>query len=370
MKVNLPLDETTFIITSDVPWSHKDTLQQAIALELSKYSKVIFLNPPVLWKPSSGFAGTKHTFRENNNLVIIPYQHLFPVRFFTGFFTYLNDYFTTRRIKKYLGPGSLVIYWRTDKFRLVKSTVGRKSFAIYHVISSGLGKAYDLELAVNSDLVVCIHKKDLDEYLNYNIQSILVPPALIKDTTLTNDSSISVPDSDYLMITGDINSGFDIGMMIKMAIDFPALMFIICGTVCLKSREDVDQLVEFQSLPNVKFVGTLSDSHYNEMLKNATMFCLPFRVVTENDLYKFPIILPLYLSARKPIISTVDPMIKNQDKVGFLLVSSDSEIKENINKILERRVSIDNEYAGQLLKEFDMKGQMNVILNKINSSLN
>ena len=226
-------EDVLIVITSDEPWGNVMHTQLHYAFQLSKYFEVIYINPPRVWSPSSGFIDYKKTYRVNARLLVIPYRHLFPLRFLSRLFTFFNDVLTSFTIRKYIPEGkSKTILWRFDHFRFFTAWLPGKQFRIYHVVDNYVGKPGDKEFSVESDMVVVTSPRLLEHYYSLNKNVLHIPQCIPEEDSLVDESIVAghrLRYGKFILFIGTFSSEVDMDLLDRLAKKLPDnnLLFIV-----------------------------------------------------------------------------------------------------------------------------------------------
>jgi len=314
------LDETTIIIFSNEVWSERNLIQHQLAIELSQKFNVIYLNPPVLWDPSYKGRKVRKAFRVNGNLVVLHHKHILPLRIFSKIFRNINDFITESAIKSYVGEAHEVIVWNFDRLRSNNFHLLKPDSVIYHVIHNNYRKIEDSELASSADLVLCSNSSYINHYKNCNEKIMHFPPCITSasNSKVTNDLRSLVIPKPYITYVGEINTDIDITLLKHIAIKNPDLVILLLGPVLKMNNESLKQVVELQSLPNVKILGSIESSDIHKFLMSTLACLVPYKTSSDSEYINlYPLYLHDYLNVHKHIISTIDFGLAEQLEMGI-----------------------------------------------------
>ena len=265
--------------------------------ELSKRFNVVIVNPPAKF-PTIKFEQK----RIAEQLTIVPYLNVFPMRFLPIFFGKLNDVITSLFLGKIL-KNKQVILWQFDPYYLSYLAWFRPYKKLYFPLDRYSFDERDLQVARKADLLVTVNSTFLERlYHKLNVPQFLVPHGFsLKQQNLNTKLVDSYREKygRFTILTGALSSGVDYQLLNKVAAQIHPNILLIVGK----------KLVNFMSLndllkkDNVVYLGL---KPYNE-LKNiiAASSCCLVAYDNATDTWRNPIKITDYLAQLKPVINTI-----------------------------------------------------------------
>ena len=130
----MKLENQTILIVSNEEWGDTWYSKHNYAWELSKKNTVYFVNPPDKFNPFNIFRKNVTELKIANNLYVITYKNILPVRF--EFLRILNERFVFKKIFIFLKRKKLSnpIFWTFDPIRLTSPEILNPKMIILHLV--------------------------------------------------------------------------------------------------------------------------------------------------------------------------------------------------------------------------------------------
>ena len=127
------MDFEAIAIVSNEPWGDIWYCKQHYAHELNRLGyPVYFIDPVVRWRFRDLFSTWVASRQVEPNVTVVSYRNNFPVRLFPRLFVRLNDWFNSRKLKRYFN-GKRLLWWQFDHIRLISLHGLDPVKRIYHV---------------------------------------------------------------------------------------------------------------------------------------------------------------------------------------------------------------------------------------------
>jgi hypothetical protein len=349
-------DDTIIVITSDEPWGSVMHTQLHFAYQLSKQYDVIYINPPRVWNPASGFVNFRRTFRVNSKLIVVPYRHLFPLRYFRKLFTFVNDILTSIAIRNYIPVGkSELILWRFDHFRFFSAWLPGPYRTIYYAVDDYVGKPGDEQFAKESELVVVVSPRLQQHYKGLSKNVRLIPQCIPEEDQIVNwdeVNRIGEKYGKYLLFIGTFTSEVSVELLSELARKYSNLNLLIVGPVVRHSFDELERLKDFQSLSNVHFVGSIPGLQLKNYVKGASVCLVPYKFQDDRKVHiRSPLKILNYISQMRPVVTSMESELPDQKKMGIYLVNTPAEFIETVGKLIDQPPVIDQEYIMSYLSQ-------------------
>ena len=332
--MNLPGEISIFIISNE-PWGKVWYSKQHYANELAKLNfEVYFVNPVGHWKPKHLFSAKVDIQESPEKVRITSYHNNFPVRVFPKFSTQLNDWFNCRKLRKLIGKRR-VIFWNFDPFRFAYILGFNNVRKIYHVVDPYWDHPLDKVLARSADLVVVVRQDYHDLYQSLAKKLLLVPHGISENEfSLPNKSlqeALSETLKGCLFFVGTFNRDIDTKLLLELAKELPHKQLVLVGPNYLKDPGKLKDFKELIQLASVHYIPEVEAQQIKYYVNQAAVCLVPYEA-EKQSFSRTPLKIINYLSQKKPIVSTVNIAI-NQDQ-DILLWTSRSEFIQGVKKCL------------------------------------
>jgi glycosyltransferase involved in cell wall biosynthesis len=311
------LKDQNIIITSNEPWEGMWFSKHNYAYELSKYNRVIFINPQSPWKFKNIFGCHITTTPYNKDLTILNYNNFLPI--LNKFLFHINDYLVSRRLKHYFRKNnySNIIFWAFDPFRLCNPERLGASLSIYHSVDPYNFKPYgEISLCKNVDVIFCIGTYLMNQYTPFNKPLYLIPHGISTDefSINNNDYTPEIPYSDYGLYIGSIGN-LNYQLIEKMLKQHPQTQFLFVG--------ELDDEIGRQLFSSGKY----SNLHHHEAVDfkklkyfiNKSKFCL----VPKSYLTSSPHKILQYLAFGKPVFGAYMENVHTAKSIVYMSKNDD-----------------------------------------------
>lgn len=381
-------------------WDYPFGSKQQIMLRLSRYNRVLFVEPqlsilhgfkyPLLFlnKLKNSFRGLWHPTGFNKNLFVfspppfyLPFENYFLfvncinqkiLSFFLkfvfkkiGFKPTIFWAFHPRSVKLFGNLGEkITVYHCIDEYSSEKSNQSRKKAL----------KKLENEITQKADVVFVCSKELLKLKNKLRADAVLLLPGVDLDNFEIAIKQNAPPDiniikSPRIGFAGSLDRRLDVKLISEIAMQRPAWSIVLIGPNRLNSKSK--QILE--KFKNIFFLGPKSIKEIPVYLSALDICILPY-FIDEFTKYIFPLKLFEYFAAGKPIISTALPDLINYSDFVAICRESDEFINTIENILVNGKKVFQNQLIIAKANSWDARiveltGVLNKNLEKMNANI-
>jgi len=344
------------VVISNEPWGEVWYSKHNYAYELSKFNRVLFVNPLGKWKFSSLFNSRIQKEQISDNLSQLSYLNPLPVR--TDFLTRTNNWIISMRIRKWLRKNGLTnfLVWSFDPFRLYDAKLLGARLGIYHCVDLYGFKYYgENQLSKKCDALFVSSSTFLDTYKKYTKPKFIVPHGISKEEFNIERSKLTTLDlveAGYGLYTGVVDLRFDFIFLEKVLIKFKDVTFVFVGPLKLPESIVAHRIFIEKKHPNIIIMGQRHFKSLKYYIHKAK-FCISFMDITyaPNMIHHHKTLH--YLAQGKPIFSPIFSEYKENDHLFYMSNNHDDllNLLSNFLKygedadLSEKRIEFAKEYT-------------------------
>lgn len=359
------MQKKTIIITSNEAWGDVWFSKQHYANELANLGHIVyFLNPPLNWSIKNLFSFGTEQNKKTKNLTIVSLYNNLPVRVFPKFFTKLNDFLNSYKLKKNIPfiENNLVL-WKFDPYRFLSLFPLKLDKSIYHVADPYVTLWQDKLHVKNADLIICTSPKYKPLYDSKNKKVIVIPHG-VSDEEFNEDhlkkENIKKTYGDFALVVGTITASVNIQMIRKIALE--GYRVVVIGP-------DKHASIEWEKIKNMNNVTYLGVIHAKELkyFTAGSKVCL-IAYSFDLNLKKFsgsPIKTINYLAQFKPIISSISTEIDPLINYGIYEASNEEEFINFVKKGMNGELLVDEKKILDYLNTVNYKNLIQKIFDNI-----
>lgn len=340
----MKLENQTILIVSNEEWGDTWYSKHNYAWELSKKNTVYFVNPPDKFNPFNIFRKNVTELKIANNLYVITYKNILPVRF--EFLRILNERFVFKKIFIFLKRKRLPnpIFWTFDPIRLTSPEILNPKMIILHLVDK-YRFTYPAEtiIAKKAQLLLCVAKDIADGVCALNNNVHVIPHAIATEefpSTITVNSSSKIKSGVYV---GNIDLRTDYEMAFYILNRFPDIIFHFVGKIIETHFTKAPLELFSGQFPNAVYHGEKPFKELKDYITNAD-FCFLFKDVNfpGNNISSHKMLQ--YFAQGKPIFST---KLSKYEEHDYLLYMNNDKVE-----------------LGDLIENFIKNGEDSVLVNK------
>ncbi|WP_044212792.1 hypothetical protein [Flammeovirga sp. OC4] len=331
------MNKQTIFVISNEPWGDLWFSKQHYANELSKLGhSVYFVNAPKRWNIKHLLDWSVKVNKIKKNLHTIDFVNPFPIRFFSGFFLFLNDLINSYKLRS-ITKDEEIIFWQFDHNRFVRAPFLKFKKKIYHIADPYMGAKNDVLIAKCADLIICTSDKYLRHYKEITKQQnvIYIPHGISEDEGVIDLSKVENYKSkygNYVLFIGTINHDVDLGIFESIIKKYKLL---VIGKVLIPSS----RWEELHKHQNFIYLGIVHAQQLKDYIAGAFICITAYRFdLQKTGANRSPLKILNYLRQYKSII-----------------VSTDSELEELEGKVIfkarnyQHFLELISQHKGELL---------------------
>ncbi|HKR05408.1 MAG TPA: hypothetical protein VJY62_12305 [Bacteroidia bacterium] len=357
MSFSFEKEQAVIIITSDEAWSEVWHTQLHYAWNLSLRCMVYYVGPPEKWKFANLFFWRVPVRKENNNLFIVTYHTVFPVKLLNGFFVRFNDAINSFLLKKKIPKNKTnILLWRFTYFRFIVHPFIHPSRSVYHVVDQYMGKKNDRFLAEKSDLVISTSPKFMDHYKKYNPHVINIPQAVSKEEFVCDESVVNKIKNEYgkiILFIGTLSPDISFDIFEKVSENFTRHNILMIGPEKFSDHSERNQFENILNKANVKYIGVKPAAQLKNYVKASEVCIIPYKSGSEKKMsIRSPLKAINYIAQKKIVVSTIDCEIKELENKIIYNAGNHEEFIFLIQKAIDKELIVDekavNEFLGKI----------------------
>lgn len=259
------------MVVSNESWDGPRYSKHRYALELCKYRKVFFVDPPQAWRPANLFKWRVRQRTIPEGITILSYHN--PTPLFNGLLGPLNDWIIGRRLHGFMkrnGWGA-PLFWSFDPNRLTDPAPLDPYLSIYHCVDDhGLAFPGELRLATRVDHVFCIARGLMPRFAALNT-SVLHVPHGIADIDINPHIARTAAEQlvpGYGLYIGSVNDRHDFELWRKLIVANSDIQWVVVGIATPTDPVGLE-LLGGEVYPNVKYMGPVAYESIGALVKNA-----------------------------------------------------------------------------------------------------
>ena len=286
-----------------------------------------------------------------NNLSVAQTLSPFPVRFFTRFFTWLNDVIVFRRIKRSLNFSGELYVWQFDFNRFVyrpKSSVD----SIYHIADPYMHAWSDLILARKAKLVVCTSPKYVDYYNSYvDSKKVLHIPHGVSEEefelSVSEVNRIKKDHGSFFLLIGSLNDDIDYSLMNEVA---SKVKLVVLGSEKMRQEENQLAWKRLKTQANIEYLGTIPARELKHYIASAKCCLLLYKFNLKKTIGTgSPLKVMNYLAQYKPVVTSIDPEIPQLINCAIYWANNEQEFLKKCEDAVKGELPLDKVRVKELL---------------------
>jgi teichuronic acid biosynthesis glycosyltransferase TuaH len=363
------MNNLKIFLLSNEPWGELWFSKHHYANELSKLGyEVYFVNAPKSWKISHlwnrGFKITKYS----NNLNIVDYNNIIPLRLFLKLAIFFNDFFLHKVLKKHLNINENDLQWTFDPLRFVFFSLCKR--LIFHVadpyMSLSPTKHFHHLLANKALKIICTspHYETFYRNIGYN-NTLLIPHMVSKDEfdiDLDLAYELKSKYGRYILLVGTINSDVDLELLKAVADNNPDENLLIAGSLHIENGI-------FNSLltrENVVYLGVINAKLLKDYIYSSEVCITGYYFNLNKGIgSRSPLKLLNYLCQYKPIVTSIDSEIPDLENLAIYKAKDLEDFLNYIKKALCHSLTIDTKAVSTYLNNHQYPNAIQKILNNL-----
>jgi glycosyltransferase involved in cell wall biosynthesis len=319
-------------ITSNEAWGDIWYSKHNYAYELSRRNKVVFINPQGKWKISYLLGCKITTFKYNENLMVLNYNNVLPIR--SKLLYQINNYLVSSKLRKYFRQHNFsdFILWAFDPNRLSNPKLLGATRSFFHSVDLYSFKLYgEFELAQKSDAIFSIANELIKYYKEFKTPIVLIPHGISSDEFSVEKEAIpeDLTFENYGLYVGNIDKRVDFKLVEEILKEFPETTFLFIGNLNPREMDDAATRIFIEKrYPNLYHKNAIHFKKLKAYVSKAK-FCL---APMEHTMYHNTIShhkLLQYLAFGKPIFAS--KFLEYQNESDLLYMTND--YNETINNI-------------------------------------
>ncbi|MGH1335041.1 MAG: glycosyltransferase [Aureispira sp.] len=359
-------------ITSNEPWGKVWFSKQHYANELAKLGhEVYFLNAPTSWSFRHLINHRIHSRVINDNLQVIDYNNILPLRLAKNFTLKVNDYFNTTRIYKALPPSTLpILWWKFDPFRFAHLPNGQakqRTQEIYHITDPFDHIFSDSILAQKADIVVTVLKRYLPHYQQFSKKKVVYIPHGISSDEFHIDPTINEAYTQFegaILKIGTINDHYNIELLLAIAKQFPERKLVLVGPNKLTIPIKQQQFDSLKTLENVVVEGAQKATVLKYYVHQASVCIVPYDFNIES-LKGTPLKVLNYLAQGKVSITSIATDLEHLLGKGLIKSDNKEHFLEQIQAAIDGNIPIDTPYLHSFFEKVSYPFLIHQILHEL-----
>ena len=366
----MQFNKKTIILTSNEPWGDIWYSKQHYANELAQIGhQVYFINSPLQWKIGNLLEWKIELRKIHDNLFVVDYKNIFPLKVFPRFFLYLNDLINTYRLKSVLKiKPHETIFWQFDFQRFIKLFFLRDVRRIYHVVDPYMHSDLDGKIAGEADLIVCTSKKYVPYYEDLGCKRVIsVSHGVSNDEFLLDSEEVARIRKEFgkfAIFIGTLND--DVSFEILTRIAEKGISLHILGKTLLSSEEKLEEWEKLKNHPNIHHHGVVSAKE----LKNYIAVAQVGLVAYHFDLKKIigsrsPLKILNYIAQKIPVVTSIDSEITDLEGGAIYRASDTDEFIEHVDRAMRDDLKVEKESIDKYLESVSYKNLIDRIIEKI-----
>lgn len=354
------------VVISNEPWGDIWYCKQHYAHELAKLGyRLYFIDPVTRWRFRDLFSSRIATRKVEPNLMVLSYDNNFPVRLLPKLFVRLNDWFNSRKLRRYF-KGQRLLWWQFDHIRLISLHGLNVVKRIYHVEDPHMKAPNNDRLARSVDLIVCTSHKYLPHYAKYKAPKLHVPHCISSEEFTVNKQRLQeIRDQygDFMILIGTITVDLDLELLKKLLERIETSLLII-GPVATKRAASKPQWNGIKS--RAIYIGPVHAKELKNYIAAASVCLIPYRF----DLKKAvgtgsPLKALAYLGQYKPIITSIDSEIQSLEGSAIYRAVDREDFIRFTQKGLGGQLDVDQEAVDRYLSEHTYEAGIEKILSAL-----
>jgi len=357
----------TIFVVSNEPWGKQWFIKHHYANELAKLGNdVCFVDPVGAWVPNNLFRQGIEVSEISENLKLVKYNNLLPVRGLPNLALKVNDWLNAKKLNRLRNSKKLVI-WQFDAFRF-SFNFFNDARKIYHVADHYRDLPFDLENIKHADLIVCTSKTFVDYYSSFGKETIYIPHA-ISETEVETDAivvgKLKKKYGDYILHAGSINDRLDISVFREILNHFENRKLVLIGPNRLKIRENKKIFDECISKNNCEYLGLVSGEKVKNYVKASKVCLVSYSFDSKQTLGPITSSLKVlnYLAQKKPVITSNRLEYPSLSDKAIFYGKDIKEYVTLIEKVLDNKLSVDRSLVDDFLMEHYYKSYIQQIFN-------
>ncbi len=364
--------KTVFFVISNEPWGNQWFIKHHYAIELAKLgSDVYFVNPVSDWKPSSFIRQGIEVKKISENLKLVSYNNLLPIRVFPKLCLKINDWLNAKKLNK-LRKNKRLIIWQFDAFRF-SFNFFNNSRKIYHIADHYRDLPFDGENIKNSDLLVCTSKTFMEYYSSFGKETIYIPHAISESEFQTDD--VKVADlkeryGSYILHAGSINDRLDIEIFQEILNQFDNHKLVLIGPNKLEDSRNKKIFEECIKRDNFVYLGAVDGSQVKNYVKVAKVCLVAYKFNSTQTLGPVTSSLKVlnYLAQKKPIITSNEIEYESLNGEAIYFGENLGNFIELIEKALNESIVVSGSKIDNFLKKHNYELYINKILSMLKNN--
>lgn len=328
----MKLENQTILIISNEPWGNTWYSKHNYAWELSKKNKVIFVNPPERFKLFNIAQTNIHHKSITQNLSVLTYKNVFPVRF--EILRLINEKFIFKKLNKHLKKHTIQqpIFWSFDPIRLTIPEVLNPKKIILHAVDEYLF-TYPAEKIISkkADIIIAVAKEIGKNYIQYNKNVHIVHHAIPADEFIDEVSKKnSLLQGIYV---GNIDKRIDFEYTSDIIEKFPNITFHFVGKITIDD-EGIKSDIFKGKFKNIIYHGEQPYKKLKEYI-HAADFCFVFKDIKYpgNNISSHKMLQ--YFAQGKPIFTTKMHRYKEIEELLYMENEKEKMLERIENFILK-----------------------------------
>jgi hypothetical protein len=354
------------VVTADEPYSGMSHTQILYTNFFSKQKTVLYVEPPLKWRPWNILRLFKRPVQQHSNLFLHTYVNALPSKLKIGkaLNEHLNDAVTARFLKKRKAKKTLI--WHFDSYRSVLNSTAMQAQSqlqhIYHVIDPFYNNPVDAALRVLSNPVVITSPRNNRFYENVSSKIINVPQCIDLDAERKHlKKNLTAPLNNYIVLLGTISDDTDFELLIQIAASEIPLLLIGKKVDFKKKQVLFDQLIACGS---VRYLGFLPPKDFYPLLQKASAGIIAYDLTIRSRSFS-PLKAINYLIANLPVISNCDTELPTLQSKGIYETALASEYLSHCKKALTANLKVDTKFIESYLEGVSLQAAVSNILQKI-----
>lgn len=367
----MEFSKKTIILTSNEPWSDIWYSKQHYANELAQIGhQVYFVNSPIHWKLGNLLSWKIKSTKINENLTVIDYKNIFPLKLFSSLFLHLNDLINSYRLKQYLKiKPKETIFWQFDFHRFINLFFLKDLKRIYHVVDPYMHSKLDKKIALDSDLIVCTSGKYVSYYKSLGCGKVInISHGVSNDEFLLDNSEvkrIKEEFGDFAIFVGTLND--DVSFEVLQKIAEKGVSLHILGKKLLTIEKKQKQWDEIKNHSNIYYHGVVPAKNLKNFIASAKVGL----VVYDFDLRKIigsrsPLKILNYIAQEIPVVTSIDSEISELEGKAIYRVYELDNFVEYVGKAIKGKLEVDKNSVEKYLDGVNYAKLIDKILKNVN----
>lgn len=251
--------DSVILVVSNEGWNGPRYSKHRFAVALSRYRKVLFVDPATQWRPVNLFKWRVGSHETPEGVTVLSYKNTIPL--LGGALGGLNDKFVSFRIRRFLSRNDLnwPVFWTFDPSRLLRPRQLGAVRSVYHCADDHTFRWHgEKTLARHCDHVFCIARDLMPRFHPLNASVHHVPHGISAadlQPVSPTPPLLGIRPGFGLYI-GNINDRHDFSIWERLFSEFPMIDFLIVGPINVNDPIG-RRLLDERPFDNVRFMDAV-----------------------------------------------------------------------------------------------------------------